>query len=168
MAKKQVLDEEELRRQMTGAIPVFVPPVSNVPPVPEQAPTPPPPPPPTVPQPTLDAAAKDDTENDAGYDDTILPTITERRPSTVQKEEGDKDLLRYDKVYLGRNIVGSARTNVGISADTLLKVERVVNRLFDGRIAASTFVDNVVFDHLMRHEKLYNKWLAEKPGQLFL
>jgi hypothetical protein len=92
-------------------------------------------------------------------------------PAPVRKpkqEEGmDKELSRYEKLFLTRSIVGLPRTNVGISMQTLEKVERVVNRLFDGRIAVSTFIDNLVVEHLMRNEKTFNKWLLEKSTNLF-
>jgi hypothetical protein len=174
MAKKVIVDEEVLRKNLTGEVPIFVPPA----------------------QPAAQEFATQELYKQAGQpiavnvsspllvtqagnvvdvlppnvDNTMLLELENFAVESKAATEGsktDKDLQRYEKMYLHRNLLGVQRTNVGISMETLTKIEQVVNRLFDGRIAASTFVDNVLYEHLARHEKLYNRWLAERSQTIF-
>ncbi|MDR1225765.1 MAG: DUF3408 domain-containing protein [Prevotellaceae bacterium] len=157
MAKKVVLSEEVLRQKLTGAIPVFVPPA--MPPVAASA---------TIP-PTEDRLQNQPEKLKVNVNVESLLDDSENKVvhAETHAESEDKDLQKYEKAYLSRNLLGLPRTNVGISMETLTKVEQVLNRLFDGQIAVSTFVDNVIFEHLIRHEKLYNKWLMEKSRTIF-
>jgi hypothetical protein len=159
MAKKVVLDEAVLRQQLTGAVPIFIPsaPAVQEPPAEAKAA------PPAAQESQLQPTGAGEKESDAPVGEKIL----ELKPAKAEQEGEDKDLQRYEKAYLHRNLIGLPRTNVGVSVETLRKVEQVVNRLFDGRIAVSTFVDNVVFDHLVKNEKQYNRWLLEKSSAIF-
>jgi hypothetical protein len=108
-------------------------------------------------------------EGDDGEDDDVLSKVmaAPAKKQPTAEADGDKDLLRYEKLFLSRSIVGLPRTNVGISLLTLEKVEKIIYRVFDGRIAVSTFIDNIVTEHIVRHEKSMNRWLLEKSVNLF-
>jgi hypothetical protein len=180
MAKKVILNEDELREKLTGELPVFIPPIAQVHPEkvdvastspstaevqksPEKANA----------TSTSPATAKEVQEQPekTNATDVLLPDMDADddafSKSASVESKTDKDLERYEKTYLRRNLLGVQRTNVGISMSTLVKIEQVINRLFDGRIAASTFVDNILYEHLLRHKKLYDKWLAERSQTIF-
>jgi hypothetical protein len=106
-------------------------------------------------------------EQEDGEDDDVLSKVMAAPAKKQPSADGDKDLSRYERLFLSRSIVGLPRTNVGISLLTLEKVEKVIYRVFDGRIAVSTFIDNIVTEHIARHEKSMNRWLLEKSVNLF-
>jgi hypothetical protein len=188
MAKKIILNEEDLRQQMTGAIPVFVPPppvaIAQEQPMPPAQTNPalePLPPSPAVQGPQAQPAqekteeallAEDTSLPAAAVEDKDLSLVLERAESKAlsakaRRDGEDKDLQRYEKMFLHRSLAGLPRTNVGISIETLDKVERVVHRLFEGQIAVSAFIDNVISEHLAKHKEAYNKWLMEKSQAIF-
>ncbi|MDR1416392.1 MAG: DUF3408 domain-containing protein [Prevotellaceae bacterium] len=188
MAKKVVLPESALREQMTGAVPVFVLPTQaqptgaqaeHLPLSEEQAQE-------AQAQPTgaqaehlllSEAQASEAQAQPTATQPAAQPAAaqalaqpsegSEAAPPQAEWDGEDKDLQRYEKMFLHRSLIGLPRTNVGISMATLSKVEQVINRLFEGQIAASTFVDNIVYDHLTKYEKQYNRWLQEKPKAIF-
>jgi hypothetical protein len=73
----------------------------------------------------------------------------------------------YEEKFLSRNIYDTFRKNVGISKETLDIAERVVARIFDNKIAVSTYVDNVLLEHFTKYKKDFETWLVERPVTIF-
>ena len=73
----------------------------------------------------------------------------------------------YEEKFLSRTIYGANRSNVGISKETLTIAGRVVARIFDNKIAISTYMDNILWEHFNRYKKEYEIWLTEKPNIIF-
>jgi hypothetical protein len=165
MAKKIPIDEEALKRQMLSGKSVLVPAApaeqnlsENAGAAEKDAAT----------TPSAEAVAVRGQEHEGGDDDdALLKAMATPAKKQAAAADGDKDLIRYEKLFLSRSIVGLPRTNVGISLLTLEKAEKVVHRVFDGQIAVSTFIDNIITEHIARHEKSMSRWLLEKSVNLF-
>jgi hypothetical protein len=78
---------------------------------------------------------------------------------------GKKDA--YEEKFLSRTIYGVNRSNVGISKETLNIAEKIIARIFDNKIAISTYMDNILWEHFNRYKKEYEIWLTEKPNIIF-
>jgi hypothetical protein len=155
MAKKAPIDEDALKKQMMSGKAMLIPPLAQEPS--EDATTSAL----AVATEAAECSARGQEQED-GKDSDVLHRMSKIPVKKQVSAEVDKDLARYEKLFLTRSILGLPRTNTGISMSTLERVEKVVNRLFDGRIAISTFIDNVITEHLMRNERSFNKWLVEK------
>jgi hypothetical protein len=108
---------------------------------------------------------KPEKEKNADDRDEEQQAFILKGKETYSSGNGKKNA--YEEKFLSRTIYGVNRSNVGISKETLNIAERVIARIFDNKIAISTYMDNILWEHFNRYKKEYEIWLTEKPNIIF-